>query len=788
MEPVYVLKFGGTSLHNTFFIRQAVRIIAERRENAQIAVVASAMDGVTNKLAKLASFGHENTKEATQIINELQTFHFDLYDELIPQPNHTYDELTDLFAELQNVVHGKNTETKTSLPQRDLILSFGERLSVRLLAAALREHNIDAEFTDAHHYIKTDTTFGEAKVLEDITRKNIWEALHLEHKVPVITGFIGSDQQGHITTLGRSGSDYTASLVADALQADRLEIWTDVDGVLTADPDVVPSAGSIEALNFEDVAELADHGLGVLHPKTIQPIRNHNISLWVRNSQNPGHPGTVIEQSISSNGNFRVITIDGPFTYIEVNGKQANILKTIIEEQVEGLPGPFDSERIAPNEQAQFLVRKSIFEQAEATLRQWGKEQTNDLLISEDVFKVKKFTNKLRHNDTYVKEISEILSHHNIRPLSITRNYKQRHIQLLLSREEAYEAARAINDHPEKQKKNISLFIAGIGEVGGTLRKQLIDLKHPEFNINIVGYCNSKNVWLQNRQQTTDWQSIIRKLSNSHTTNIIFVDATGSDEVARLYPQLFEAGIHVVTPSKLANTFEQRYYEKLREKASENEVYFKYETTAGAGLPVISTIQNMQETGDQIEEISGVVSGTMTYIFNELRDGVPFSRAVAKARENGYAEPDPRDDLSGEDVARKFLTLARETGKKIERSELQVSSLVAEKLISVDAETFLNRLPEFDHAWAEKLEHAQENDAVLQYVGTFDGEKISVDLREVPKQSPLGQLRGTSNLIRIFSQIYCEEPLIIQGPGAGKNVTASGILTDILSIAKEMKK
>ncbi len=185
----------------------------------------------------------------------------------------------------------------------------------------------------------------------------------------------------------------------------------------------------------------------------------------------------------------------------------------------------------------------------------------------------------------------------------------------------------------------------------------------------------------------------------------------------------------MVTPSKLANTFEQCYYEKLREKASENEVYFKYETTAGAGLPVISTIQNMQETGDQIEEISGVVSGTMTYIFNELRDGVPFSRAVAKARENGYAEPDPRDDLSGEDVARKFLTLARETGKKIERSELQVSSLVAEKLISVDAETFLNRLPEFDHAWAEKLEHAQENDAVLQYVGTFDGEKILVELR-----------------------------------------------------------
>jgi aspartokinase/homoserine dehydrogenase 1 len=787
MEPLYILKFGGTSLHNAFYIRQAVRIIAERREDAQIAVVASAMDGVTNQLANLASVSHDNTTEAIQIINELQTFHFDLYDELISQPNSTYNELTDLFSELQKIVHGKNTETKFSLPLRDRILSFGERLSVRLLAAALRENNIDAEFIDAHHYIKTDTTFGEAKVMKDITRKNIWEALHLEHTVPVITGFIGSDKEGRITTLGRSGSDYTASLVADALQANRLEIWTDVDGVLTADPDIVPGAGSIEALNFNDVAELADHGLGVLHPKTIQPIRNHNISLWVRNSQNPGHPGTVIEESITSNGNFRVITIDGPFTYIEVSGKQANILKTIIEEQVEGLSNPFDYEKIAPGEQAQFLVRKSVFEQVEPTLRQWGKEQANSLLISEDVFKVKKFTNRLRHKDTYVKEISEILSHHNIRPLSITRNYKQRHIQLLLSGEEAYEAARAINDHPEKQKKKISLFIAGIGEVGGTLKKQLNDLNHSEFNVNIIGYCNSKNVWLQNRQQTTDWPSIIRQLTNSHSTNIIFVDATGSEQVARLYPQLFEAGIHVVTPSKLANTFEQCFYEKLREKATENEVCFKYETTAGAGLPIISTIQNMQETGDQITEISGVVSGTMTYIFNELGNGVPFSRAVAKARENGYAEPDPRDDLSGEDVARKFLTLAREAGKRIEHSELQVSSLVPEKLVSVDAETFLNRLPDFDEAWTKKLEHAQKNGAVLQYAGTFDGENISVELREVPKESPLSQLRGTNNLIRIFSQIYREEPLIIQGPGAGKDVTASGILTDILGIAKEMR-
>jgi aspartokinase/homoserine dehydrogenase 1 len=786
MKPVYVLKFGGTSLQNAFFIKQAVQIIAERHKSAQTAVVASAIDGVTDRLAELASIAHSRPEKTTQIIGDLRTFHFNLFDELVVQRDPDYNGLTALFEELQEITHGKSNQNETPLLFRDQLLSFGERFSVRLLAAALREHHIDSQFIDAHHFIKTDDSFGQANVLKEITRKNMWESLHLEHVVPVITGFIGSDAQGNITTLGRSGSDYTASLVADALKADRLEIWTDVNGVLTADPNVVPAAQTIESLNFDDVAELAAHGLGVLHSKTIQPIRNRDISLWVRNSKDLKHPGTIIEQSISSNGNFRLITVDGPFIYIEADHKHSAIIQTIIEEQAKGYSDPFDYSEISRNERARFLIQPSAFEKVEASLRRWDDEQANNLLIYEDIFKVKKFTNALRHNDRSLRELSEILSKNNIRPLSITRHYKQRHIQLLLSRENAYETARAINDHPEKQKKTIPLFIAGIGAVGSALQKQLNDLNHPDFNIKVMGYCNSEKVWLQGRQKPTDWSSIIRQLSDSFTTDIIFVDATGSEEVARFYPRLFEAGIHVVTPSKLANTFEQDFYEKLRKTASDNDVQFKYETTVGAGLPIISTIQNLQETGDKIVEISGVVSGTITYIFNQLMKGVPFSRAVVKAREEGYAEPDPRDDLSGEDVARKFLTLARETGKKIERSELQVSSLVPEELSSVDAETFLKRLPEFDAYWAAKLEDARKNKSALQYVGCFDGQKISVDLQEVQQQSPMGQLQGTSNLIQISSKIYHKTPLIIQGPGAGREVTASGVLADILSIGKRL--
>ncbi len=358
--------------------------------------------------------------------------------------------------------------------------------------------------------------------------------------------------------------------------------------------------------------------------------------------------------------------------------------------------------------------------------------------------------------------------------------------------------AKRIRTKPRRTKSPIYLFVAGTGAVGGTLIRQLENLDSPH-NFRLLGSCNTRNfifreqghppvktLQLLQDGNKTEWEVILEKLKNNRQRPAIFVDATGSPEVARLYPELMEAGFNIVTPSKLANTFEQSFYNRLQEKARNQGIRFRYETTVGAGLPIISTLTDLIESGDRVTEISGVLSGTMTYLFNRLENGTPFSKAVVAARELGYAEPDPRDDLSGEDVARKFLTLARTSGLQIERSQLQVESLIPAQLASLDRGEFLRNLPAIDEEWQTKVERAREKNKVLRYTGTLSEGEVNVQVQQVPKNSPLGSLQGTDNLLRIRTERYRESPIVIQGPGAGRDVTAAGVLTDILKIAQEV--
>lgn len=786
MSSIHVLKFGGTSLKDAPYIRQAVDIIKTRAENVQPVVVASAVAGVTDTLSILAEQASNNPETSIRSVEELQAFHQALFRELLPdETDDSFNEISALFEDLQTVVRNQRSRTESPKAWRDHLLSFGERASVRLLEAALQHHGIRARAWDAHHFIKTDQTFGEAQVYANETRKNIRNAIDFINGVPIITGFIGATKYHDITTLGRSGSDYTASLVADALEADHLEIWTDVDGVLTADPDIIPEAQPVEALNFDDIAELATHGVGVIHSKTIEPIRNRDISVQVRNSHNLQHPGTRIQQSITSNGNFRNVTVNGPFTYLQVDQRHAGTIETILEKVSKDKR--LEYRHLNHNEPARFLLDQTLFETAKESIEYWCDQQNIDIEIRDGIYELKKFTHDLQKDDAVIEHIFRVLRAKNIRALSVRRDFNQRYITLLLPKEEAHVVAATINRTWVQDRPTLPVFIAGVGAVGGTLVEQMDTLDHPEFNISVIGRCNSKKVkWQDTPDQShpKNWGNIIRQLKAYPSTSTVFVDATGSEEVAKLYPKLFASGIHVVTPSKLANTLDQFFYNQLREVAESTCALFRYETTVGAGLPLISTINHLQQAGDTITEISGVVSGTMTYLFDRLEDGTPFSKAIVEARDKGYAEPDPRDDLSGEDVARKFLTLAREIDWNIERGELQVQSLIPEELAFVDADTFLKRLPEFDDYWIKKLERARKNGATLRYVGRLADKEVTISVEEVSRKSPLGQLKGTDNFIRIHSKRYRESPIIIQGPGAGKEVTAAGILSDIIKVAK----
>ncbi|MEX2601102.1 MAG: hypothetical protein WD355_05605 [Balneolaceae bacterium] len=349
------------------------------------------------------------------------------------------------------------------------------------------------------------------------------------------------------------------------------------------------------------------------------------------------------------------------------------------------------------------------------------------------------------------------------------------------------------------EKKRVRIFLAGVGAVGGTLIQQLNRLRHPKFDLEITGICNhSRVLWNRNhdlRYFTQDelsngapknWDDIITRLDATDKHPVIFVDATGSQEVARLYLDLLTSGIHIVTPSKLANAGDQTYFNDLQKTAREKQVHYLYETTVGAGLPVIRSIQDLLESGDEILEISGVVSGTMTYLFDQLENGHPFSKAIVNARTLGYAEPDPRDDLSGEDVVRKFLILARTCGLTIERNEVDVETLIPDSLAKVDSTTYLESVSEYDQLWTERMEKELGRNQTLRYVGSLLNGRIRVGIESVGKKSPLGQLSGTNNLFQIKTGRYFDQPLIIQGPGAGKEVTAAGVLSDILKVTERV--
>jgi aspartokinase/homoserine dehydrogenase 1 len=769
-------------------------------QQADPVVVVSAIGGVTDKLIELSDRYHQNNYASYRILNELETQHRRIFDELTSAGHPGRGDLQDLFGELRITLENTTLRDNNFNAWKDQILSVGERASALIFAAALATHNIDSVSYEASHFVKTDSTFGKAQVQRDATRKLIQKFLRSTKTVPVVTGFIGSNDQQQITTLGRSGSDYSAALVADALDADHLEIWTDVDGVLTADPQWVPDAETIAKLSFGDITELSSHGARVIHPKTIQPIQNKKTTVLVKNSHNPRHPGTLITSDFNTNGSLKTITITGPFVRLQIDQQHAYDLFIQLHEWSAGNP---DAKPIAFTQQsefeaARFLLKQSFFDSIKERLFAWAANQSTLFNLDDNLYKLKKFSNRFNEGEELSARIISLLEKNQIRPLHTERNFDERFISFLLPKDEARQAAHLINNDISSSKPVINLFVAGTGAVGETLLDQLNELETADFQFRLLGTCNSrKMLWdadgidtdtalSRNEAEETNWNLLLDKLTKNNQRKLIFVDATGSEQVARLYPRLLANRIHIVTPSKLANTFEQSFFDELKTLAQNHNSSFRYETTVGAGLPVISTINDLQSAGDQISEISGVVSGTMTYLFNQLEQGTPFSQAIINAREKGYAEPDPRDDLSGEDVARKFLTLARTLGITIEREELQVESLIPEELQDVDRDTFLEHISNYDSVWKQRIGSARQRNETLRYTGKLQDGNIAIGIESVPKDSPLGQLKGTDNLIHIYSDFYNHTPLVIQGPGAGKAVTAAGVLSDILKTADRL--
>lgn len=807
---LHVLKFGGSSVSNAERIKNSVEIVRRRLAETKVAVVVSALGGVTDELIAIMDKSCVNDSNWITRFENLKLRHFNTIDQLLEteKSKELKKQFDELFETLNQIYVGIAIDGYVKAKKRDYVLSFGERLSCRIFAAALESRGVLAKAYESQHFVRTNNRFGDADVDYETTKKLVSKLLNpVNGTVPVITGFIGSTTQNEITTLGRSGSDFTAGLMGEALGAQFVEIWTDVNGVLTADPNITSTAVTIPRLHYSEIAEMAHFGTKVLHPRTVLPLEELNIPIGIYNSFDPFAEGTIITKEYSkTDGTLKSVSLRKDILLVGLKSRGLDRIQNLLPRTMSALLNAEISVLYNSAASAEFgitfaIEQRQVNDTIATIMHTFAAEYAVGLidepLILDNVSMVTVIGDRLVNDLGLSGAVLSVLGENKIAPLSATKGVANRHFSMILKNEHAYAAVRLINDHFCVHAQRVRIFLAGNGTISKALSRLLKDTESEEYDLSVIGICNSKvTVWdaaginpgnvdeiLSASETITDWSEIVETLINDFAYRTIFVDATGSAEVARFYAKLLKAGIHIATPSKRANTFEQEYFDELMSYTLNKQTHYLFETTAGAGLPIFQTIKDLIRSGDKIEKIRGVLSGTMTYLFDELHKGKSFGDVIRTAKESGFTEPDPRDDLSGEDVARKFLSLARASGFRIERNQVEIEDLTPSALKNLSVDQFMNQVHEFNEYWSDKIKKAESRNEVLRYTGTFENNKIKVGIESVPVTSPLGSLGGTNNQIAVFTKRYHTSPIVIQGPGAGGEVTAAGLLADIQKIA-----
>lgn len=781
-----ILKFGGTSVGSAERMKQAVEIILRERTNGDpLIVVCSAMFGITNHLIELAHFASQGETQYQETLKLLITKHTVTARALFENDTleTTLSFIEEQFTLLNDIARGISMIRECTPRSKDLIMSFGERISCFLMCELLRLREPSCVYLDARHVVKTDHTFGDAQVDFEQTGRNIRNHPHANAPICVVTGFIASTDQGETTTLGRGGSDYTASIFGAALCADEIQIWTDVDGILTADPRVVSHAKIIPHISYEEAMELSHFGAKVIYPPTIQPALESEIPIRIKNTMRPNELGTLIDSHAPEHGDpvtglsaisdVSIILLHGS-GMVGVVGTAARMFSALAKEGIniilitQGSSEHSICVAIQPKdtERAKELIHKEF----ELEMIQ---HKVDPIVIEAGLSVVAIVGDRMCRTTGISGRLFGALGRAGVNVVAIAQGSSERNISVVVSKDSRDVALNAIHQEFFWRDDDIHVFLAGVGLIGSTLILQIQNVQ----NVVIHAICDSQNMLLDQKSiKLPNWKTQLEQ--NGNQTSIsefvkwtieqpfarkVFVDCTASEELPMYYEQLLESGVHVVTPNKKAASGKLDLYKRLRAVAT--ELQFMYHTNVGAGLPIIKTIQELLATGDEVSEIRGVFSGTMSYLFNTFDGSKPFSEIVREAKEKGYTEPDPRDDLSGTDVARKLLILAREIGMDVELENVQVENLA----LTTDEE------------FAERLREAKEKGTRLRYVGQIKDGKLSVALTSVAADDPLFGLSGSDNLVVIYTKRYNERPFVVRGPGAGAEVTAAGVLRDILS-------
>jgi aspartokinase/homoserine dehydrogenase 1 len=806
-----ILKFGGSSIRDAERIKNVIDIVKnESKNNNFVGVVFSAFQGVTDDLLTLSRMAADRNELYLNELSKIKERHIKTTAELLSAKTliKTEASVISLLDELGEILKGIYLIKELSAKTLDLVLSFGELLSNTIISFAFLDNKIENDLLDTREIIITDRNFGFARVLFDKTDSNVRNYFKEHNKLQIITGFIASTLQKETSTLGRGGSDYTVSIIGAALEVDTIEIWSDVNGVLTADPKKVRDAFSISNMDYEEAMELSHFGAKVIYPPTMHPAAVKKIPVVIRNTFNPDFAGTMISTRTDSDYPIKGISSIDDVTIVRVEGSGMIGVAGIAQRVFSSLAKNEINIILITQASSEHSICLAILPHNAATAKSALEEEfsfelktgiVNKIILEKDFSVIAVVGKHMRNTLGIAGKFFSALGDNFINISAIAQGSSELNISAVISRKDELKALNVIHHKffSSGKPEPIHLFLAGYGSVGSELVNLINSNQDLYHRIRLHGIINTKKMLIGEKEisintlrkelmengEIADLNGFVDRIKAINYNNSVFVDCTASDETAEIYDDILNKGINIVAANKRATTKSYPYYLRLKESAVKNKVKFLYETNVAAALPVISTMNDLKRAGDKIIKIEGVLSGTLSFLFNNISPSKKFSRVLKEAKEKGYTEPDVRDDLKGTDSARKILVLIREAGFKLELTDIKVENLVPPEYRKiVSSEEFMKRLPELDDHFDKILNQALSKKCRLRYIASFNDGIAEVKLKEVDEMHPFYNLSGTENVIAYYTEYYNTAPQVINGPGAGTQLTSVGIISDIFKI------